>query len=67
MTTLQLPDSDPSDAGVLQGDPQPGLGGELQCSADEVSAQCQQWASFVWQRDMNSDIAHINKLGEREH
>ena len=44
MITLQLPDSDPSDAGVLQGDSQPGLGGELQCSADEVSAQCQQWA-----------------------
>ena len=39
MITLQLPDSDPSNAGVLQGDSQPGLGGELQCSADEVSAQ----------------------------
>ena len=44
MITLQLPDSDPGDAGVLQGDSQPGLGGELQCSADEVSAQFQQWA-----------------------
>ena len=59
MTTLQLPDSDPSDAGVLQGDPQPGLRGELQCSADEVSAQSQQLA-FGWQQNMNSDIDHIN-------